>query len=604
MSMRVPSKNIGEFAQGLYDQCMTSRNQRVERGLVYKNIYLTGDETGTDPATYNNTFAFIENLSSYLYSPVELRFMIDKYGTATNLDRAKMRAASSELHKFMRRGNIDTLIESAVTWALVKGKTFIKQRWTANGLEGDVIQPEMMGVLQENFDSLDKQEAFCHTTFVTPDRLWQILETNKDRDKLFSAAQKYCMSAKENQMKESDNTLRQIVVGGMQPYTAAGSGSTTARGQVNWLEAPTPQFDPRVMAELLPIHELWVWDDERGTHGEWTTIQFIGKDVVLAGDLTHRNLFAEQYDPENKKKKTDPSKENPLSGRQPFVEICPNPLEGYFWGRSEIANVALLQKSINERMDGINKMLRRQEDPPKYFTGTTGPKQSAYSMMKKAGGYLTDSNPNAKAVDMYPQLPDGLWESLHELEQKFDKMAGFTPTLSGKGEKGVRSHAQSEALIRTASPRFKDRALLVERQVEELGGLALDLLKAHVSDPLTAWVSKKDAGIEGAVPNFIKSLFVPVEGTVPVDFLFYDLDDECKVAVDSHSSSPAFSHETQQLLFELLHVQAIDQEQLIQHLHPPGMDSMLENLWRAKVEHQQMLEKHPELAQEKSKKKK
>jgi hypothetical protein len=602
--MRVPSKDVGKFAEEIYQQCMVSRSQRAERGQIYKNIYLTGDEQGIDPAIYNNTFAFIDNLSSYLYSPVELRFTLDQYGTITNLERAKMKAASSELHKFIRRADIDTQFESGVTWALVKGKTFIKLRWTANGLEGDLVQPELMGVLQENFSTLDKQEAFCHTTFLTPDRLWQILATNSNRDELFLKAQKYCMSAKEQQMTESDNNLRQIIIGGIQPYTAAGSGSSTARGQVNWLESPSPQFAPEIMADLIPLHELWVWDDERGEFGEWTTIQFIGPDVVIAGELTHRNLFAEQYDPDNKKKKTNPSKENPLTGKHPFIEICPNPLEGYFWGRSEIANVALLQKSINERIDGINRMLRRQEDPPKYFTGTTGPKQSAYSIMKKAGGYLTDSNPNAKASDLYPQLPDGIWESLHEFEQMFEKMGGFTATLSGRGEKGVRSHAQSEALIRTASPRFKDRALLVERQLEELGGLALDLLKAHIPEPLTAWVSKKDAGLEGSVPNFIKSLFTPIENTIPVEFLFYDLDDNCKVVVDSHSSSPAFSHETQQLLFDLLKVQAIDQEQLVQHLHPPGMDAMLENLWRAKVQKEQMIAEHPELLQEKGKKKK
>lgn len=602
--MRVPSKDVGKFAQQVYDQCMVSQSQRAENGQAYKNLYLTGDDTGIDPAVYNNTFIYIDNLSSYLYSPVELRFMVDQYGTVSNLERAKMKCASSELHKYIRRGNIDTLLETAVTWALVKGKTFIKLRWTANGLEGDLIQPEMMGVLQENFDSLEKQEAFCHTTYLTPDRLWQILATNSNRDKLFLDAQKYCMSAKERQMSESNNNLRQVVVGGMQPYTAASSGSTTSRGMVNWLEAPSPTFDPTVMADLIPLHELWIWDDERGDHGEWTTIQFIGEDVVIAGDLTHRNLFAEQYDPANKKRKTDPSKENPLSGKHPFIEICPNTLEGYFWGRSEIINIALLQKSINERIDGINRMLRRQEDPPKFFKGTAGIKASAYSMMKKPGGYLTDSNPGADAKDLYPQLPDGIWESLHELEQMFDTMGGFTPTLRGRGEKGVRSHAQSESLIRTASPRFKDRALLVERQVEEVGSLALDLLKAHVPEALTAWVSKKNAGIEGAVPNFIKSLFAPIQNTVPVDFLLFDLDENCKVVVDSHSSSPAFSHETQQLLFELLHVQAIDQEQLVQHLHPPGMDSMLENLWRAKEERAQQIAEHPELLQEKGKKKK
>ncbi len=602
--MRVPNKNVGEFAQNIYNQCTVSRDRRTELGQIYKNIYLTGDESGIDPAIYNNTFTFIDNLSSYLYSPVELRFMMDQYGTISNLERAKMRAASSEFHKHIRRSEIDTLFESAVTWALVKGKTFIKLRWTANGLEGDLIQPEMMGVLQENFNTLDKQEAFSHTIFLTPDRLWQVLATNSDRDKIFIKAQKYCISAKEHQMMTSDNNLRQVVIGGMQPYTSAGSTPSISRGQVDWLSSPSPQFSPEIKANLIPLHELWIWDDERGEHGEWTTIQFIGEDIVISGDLTHRNLFAEQYDPDNKQKKTKPSKENPLSGKQPFIEVCPNILDGYFWGRSEIINVALLQKSINERVNGINKLLRRQEDPPKYFTGTTGPKQSAYSIMKKAGGYLADSNPNAKAADLYPEIPDGLWESLHEFEQRFDKMGGFTPTTSGRGEKGVRSQAQAETLIRTASPRFKDRALLVERQLEQLGCLAFDLLRAHVPEPLTAWVAKKDAGIEGSVLNFVKDLFVPIPGTVPVEFLFYDLDDKCKVVVDSHSSSPAFSHETQQLLFDLLGVEAIDQEQLIQHLHPPGMDSMLENIWRVKAERAEMIQAHPELLQDKKKKKK
>jgi hypothetical protein len=45
-----------------------------------------------------------------------------------------------------------------------------------------------------------------------------------------------------------------------------------------------------------------------------------------------------------------------LKGRHPFVDFCPNHVEGYFWGRSEIANVFLLQEAINSRITGINKM--------------------------------------------------------------------------------------------------------------------------------------------------------------------------------------------------------------------------------------------------------
>jgi len=608
--MRIPTKQkIGSFAKEVFDSCTSSRVERINRGAAFRALYLSGDDNG-DVAPYNEIFAFIDNLGSFLYSPVELRFIIDSYGSASVAERAKMRAASSEFHKHFRRSNTDTLLESAVTWGLVKGKTFIKNSWTSEGFKDVLVQPEMMGVLEENLSSLDDQDAFCHTTYLTPDKLFRMLRTNPERNNIMQKAMKYAMQGQNNgDDPEHENNLRQIVVGGIQPYQIAGGNNTQSRGMVKWLEAPSPQFAADVVTSLIPVHELWVWDDERDNEkdeldGEYTTIQFIGEDVVLTGELTHRNLFADQYDPNNKAKKTKPSSFNPLAGHHPFTEICPNPLDGYFWGRSELCNVALLQKYINARVLGINQMLRRQEDPPKMFTGVAGIKQSAYSMIKKAGGYLTDSNPGAKVTDIYPQLPEGLWESLHEFQSMFDRMAGFTATMSGRGDKGVRSKEHAETLTSNASPRFKDRALLVERQVDALGALKLDMLKAHVAGTITAWIPKDEAGIEGEVPpiDFLEK--PPVPGTVPIEFTFYDLPSDCKVSVDSHSSSPAFSHETKRDMFDLFKIGAVDAEQVIQHIHPPGMDSIIEALMRKKAEQAKFMAEHPELAAEQDKKKK
>lgn len=588
--MRVPKKDIGRFAEDLMSKCTVSRQRRQEYGAAFKNLFLTGDDTGNSPAIFNNIDSLIAGLSSYLYSPVELRFGIDYYGACNILERAKHKAASSRLHLHIRRGGVDTKIEDAVTWALVKGKCFIKLLWTSGGLQPMLVMPEEMGVYQENLDSLDEQEAFVHTTYITPDRLWQMLVTNERRDELFDKALSSTISGGEFNQSSS-----QITVGGFQPLSTLEQTATQSRGVVDWLATPQPAFSPEVQASLIPLHELWVWDDERGEEGEWTTIQFVNADVVLTGELTHRNIFAEQYDPANKKLKTDPSEFNPLSGKHPFIEICPNGLCGYFWGRSEVAKVALLQKSINERITGINKMLRRQEDPPKFFTGTQGIKAAQYSMASKPRGYMTDSNPNAKVQDLYPELPSGIWDSLHEYEKLFDKVAGFTATMSGRGEAGVRSQSQAESLIRTASPRFKDRALLVERQVEALGGLALDLLKAHVPDTITAFVDKKFAGIQGEMPPENPLDAPPVPGQVPITFTFHDLDAKCKVVVDSHSSSPAFSYENEEKMFKLLHVGAIGPEQLLEHTHPPGFDSMLEALELKKAEQAAMIQQHPEL---------
>jgi hypothetical protein len=606
--MRIPSSRVGTFAADVFSQCNASRSSRIQRGTVFRSLYLLGTENGT-PATYPETFAFIENLSSFLYSPVELRFVIDCYGKSNQLERAKMKAASSEFHKQFRRSNTDTLLDDATTWALVKGKTFIKNSWTNEGFKDILVQPEAMGVLEENLRSLDDQDAFCHTTYMTPDRLYRMLKTNPNRDELMRKAMKYSIQGKGNDDPERESTLRQIVVGGLYPYAPAGQSTGNARGNVDWLSAPSPSFAAEVIANLIPVHELWVWDDERdnekeGLDGEYTTIQFVGEDLVISGELTHRNLFADQFDPANREKKLTPTSHNPLAGHHPFSEICPNQLDGYFWGRSECCNVALLQKSINSRVDGINNMLRRQEDPPKFFSGTTGIKQTAYSIMKKAGGYLCDSNPGAKVQDLYPQLPEHIFESLHEFQQMFDRMAGFTATMSGRGESGVRSKEHAQALTSNASPRFKDRALTLERQIEAMGSLKLDMLKAHVPESIVAWVPKNDAGIEGQIPpeNVLEQ--PPIQGMVPIEFTFYDLPDNSKVTVDSHSSSPAFAHETKQDLFDLIKIGAIDGKQVLEHIGVPGADAMVEELERKQAAQALFMQQHPELAEQEASKKK
>ena len=599
--MRIPqNKKIGVFARELFSQCTSSKSSRIQRGAALRNLYLTGSLDG-EISAYNETYAFLDTLGSFLYSPVELRFSLDAYGFANVLDRCKMKAATAEYHKQFRRSNTDTLLEGAVTWGLVKGKTFIKNAWTTAGFKDILVQPEMMGVLEENLDTLDDQDAFSHTAYITPDRLYRMLRNHPEREELMRKAMKYAVEGQGQDDPEHDNTLRQIVVGGVQPYSIGGQASTNARGQVRWLDAPLPEFAADVITSLIPIHELWVWDDERandadGLDGEYTTIQFIGEDCVLAGELTHRNIFADQFDPENTLKKTIPTIQNPLAGHHPFSEICPNPLDGYFWGRSELCNVGLLQKYINSRVEGINQMLRRQEDPPKFFSGTNGIKQTAYSMIKKAGGYFCDSNPNAKVQDLYPQLPEGIWESLHEFQAMFDRMAGFTATMSGRGESGVRGKGHAETLTSNASPRFKDRALLLERQIEAMGGLKLDMLKAHVPYSMTAWVPKKESGIEGQIPPENALELPPVPGTVPVEFTFYDLPENCKVSVDSHSSSPAFGHETRQLLFDLTKIGAMKPERLIEHLHAPGSDTLMQDIETAEANKAAFEAAHPEIA--------
>jgi hypothetical protein len=589
--MRVPKKHLEKFAAELVNECLVSRETRVNRYMAYKNTYLLGSENPDQAAIYNKTYIYIDDLESLLYSPVSLRFHIGGYATPTVLETAKYRAASNDLHQQIRQSNLDTMISEAVEWSLVKGKSFIKTLWGSAGLSPHLVQPENFGVLQENRTKLDKDmEAFVHTTYITPYQFRRIIWNHPNREILMKKAKRYMRPAKGDNY-EDGGAMKQIIIGGLYPLQAAGLTSANAtRGIVDWMTGPAPELSPNLVQQIMRLDELWVWNDEQD---DWSTIQCIGDDMLIMGEDFLTNALA--YDPASMKKDKD------LIGHHPFSEFCPNRIDSYFWGRSEIVNVALLQECINARITGINMLLRLQENPPKKFRGVAGVNQNVLAKLNKPGGHWNDSNASADVANMAPEIPETLWASLHEYERMFDEMGGLPPIAKGRGESGVRSQGHAETLVRMFSPRFKDRALLVERDVEAVGGLVLDLAKAHVEKKMTAWVPQNAGGLEvNTEPNVYR--LPPVPGQVPVDFSYNDLPDDSRVTVDSHSSSPAFNMEARALAFDLLKIGAMDPEQLVEHVDAPNPEELIAGIERRAFAKEQMLKQNPELAAKMAKK--
>jgi hypothetical protein len=134
------------------------------------------------------------------------------------------------------------------------------------------------------------------------------------------------------------------------------------------------------------------------------------------------------------------------------------------------------------------------------------------------------------------------------------------------------------------SPRFKDRALLIERDVEQLGALMFDLARANVSKKLTAWIPADAAGIEsGATEEELKILIPPAKGLVPVFFQFADLPDDLTLTIDSHSSSPAFSQDAKALVFDLLKVGGMGPEEAVDHLDVGDPDELRMSILRRNI---------------------
>jgi hypothetical protein len=477
------------------------------------------------------------------------------------------------------------MVSAAVFWSLVKGKCFIKQTWQRTGFYPVLVQPESLGVLHENHTMLDtNMEAFVHSMFITPYQFHRLIANHPDRAALEKKAKAYIRETKGALPGDSGGSNKQIITGGLYPFQASGSANpNTSRGIVDWLGSPSPSLDPGIANQIMQLDELWVWDDARE---DWATFQIVGDDMLLWGKDFTASLFSyNQANPANPIES--------LKGKHPFQEFCPNPLPDYFWGRSEIVNVALLQEAINARINGTNKLLRMQEDPPKRFIGGSGVNQNALARFNKPGGYWVDGNPNAKVEPLAPEIPEALWASLHEYERMFDEMGGLPPIAKGHGEAGVRSAGHAETLVRMFSPRFKDRALLVERDVESLGGLMLDLCRAHVDKKLIAWVPAEQAAGQADNPAIAALLTPPAKGLVPVSFLIDALDDDVVLTIDSHSSSPAFSADAKALVFDLLKVGAMDAATLVEHVDAPNPDELQAGIERraiAQAEAQQQQE--------------
>jgi len=579
--MQIPRKDLKGFVRGVTNQCLSSRENRSNRGQMFESYYSSGSSDPSNPAMYNKTFASIDDLESLLYSPVSLRFHIGDPDIPNVVNEAKGRAAAARIRQHCRQSDADSMISQAVNSGLVKGIGIIKMLYKKGEFRPTLVAPEEFGVMRENYTKLDSDmEAFAHTMQITQHQFLRLIAGRPDEEDLKRRAKKYVKDATGG-MTDTRGSAMNIVVGGLYPLQAAGGGVSQTRGIVDWMSQPKPDLSPEVEHSLLDLDELWVWDDDRE---DWTTFSTIGDDIFIMGRYSLQNALA--YDTETKMAAPH------LKGVHPFNTFCPNPVPWYFWGMSEIARLIMLQEAINSRITGINKMLRKEEEPSTKFTGSAGVNQLALSRFNKPAGYYVEQSPNAKIDRDITKIPEDVWNALHEYERMFDDMMGIPPTARGHGEKGVRSANHAEALVRMFSPRFKDRALLTQRDVESFGSFMLDMARAHDAKKMVAWVEKAAAGLESD-EDLIKVMVAPAEGMVPVLFTMDDLSDDLTLTVNSHSSSPAFTQDHKSLVFDLVKIGGMSAADAVEELDVTDPEALQMGITRrdiAKAKAQQEME--------------
>jgi hypothetical protein len=595
--MRIPTRGRAGWARDLVQQCTSSRNARINRGAAFRNLFYTGDWEGK-PQHYLRTQDLIRDLQAFLYSSADLRFALDFYGPVSPVTRAKGNTMASVLYEYTRNGHVDTLVSQAVLSSLIKGKALFQVTWSNNGIEPYVIQPELFGVGREDIPYLDRQDFFCHTSFLSPARFRDMvnnttrMEASRKKE-IIRAAERHSRRVSDGEGMPTSAVLKQIMVGGISPYTTVDSPQSRAGGQVlNWLFAPQAVMRPDVVDQLVPYDTLWVKNSE---DDDWATITMVGDEIVY-GEVNY-NAFAEDFRRKGEVNgDTWPDMQNPLRGKHPYIQFCPFPMEDYFWGWSSVQLVARLQNSLNARITGINMLLRMQEDPPRYMRGSQTVNQTAYNRLNRPGGYTNDPNPNAKIEELAREIPKDMWLSFHELDAMFDRVAGFPAVTRGEGEPGVRSQGHADRLMAMGTARHKEPSLEIERSVEELGGLMLLMIEAKDEKSQLAWVKAGVQSVEIEDEQQNIAYEPPAPGMQQVWFKAKHLfDTEVRVTTDGHSQSPAFSQESRLLALALSKAGAMGPERLVEALHPPNADALIEDLARKEAEQEQLIKEHPEL---------
>lgn len=537
---------LTSWSGDIIDRCRSSAHERAQTARALRTWRYTGSDNGVE-AIVNRLDHHVDRTASMLYSPSDLRFHIDfehTYGKPI-LDQAEV--ASRVLTRMFERRDIDMRFSQGVDIALQYGSCIPKLIYGEGGVDCRLTMPWQFSVYREDLEELGDQEAVVETSYITPFDFWRRISHLSDARELFRRALSYA-KRRHGGEPNGDGYFHQVVLAGTAPMVQTEAPFSSAPGGMVSLSGDPggALLSPDVAQELLMFHELWVLDDERQ---DYTTIQMVEPDVLIAPRFRRRNMFVPRY--------------------LPYGIIRPNAVAGNFWGRSELLGLLKLQALLRDRMEDIKKLMSLQYDRIFAFIGQSGMNDEMYDQMRNAG-WMTMESGDVK--DITPPLPKEAFADIKEIVEFMDEVSGFANIMSGQGEPGVRAGNHAQTLLRTASPRMRDRALIVERQVADLGDKTLQCVAA------------KEAKAYWTDPDKPET-----------EFLLTQLPDDYRVTVDSHSSSPIYEEDHKEVAAFLAKLGAVGGEDLIDLLPIPRRDQLKQHLREREKAKAEMIAQHPEL---------
>jgi len=553
--VRIPTtteKALVEFAKTTTEDCRVSQ---AARGAAYKQ-YGAWVETGKESgglALCNLLYSHNDRLAAHLFSPSELRATVDYESLQAKEWLDKGAVAARVVSRTWEAENVDLLFGHGVKEALTYASCLLKQVCIRDS-EGNaeykgarLVMPWSFGVYNEGVNDLADQEAFVETVWLNRHEVWRRVRTLPDAERLFNRI--IGNSKKEEGAAAPSSFMHQVLSTSV--LNTSSQTATRPGGIVQLTNDPNyAVVGPQVAAELYPMHELWVKDDNRPGE-DWTTIQWFEPDILVAPKqgLKHINLFAPEV--------------------QPYTLIQPNYLPGYFWGRSEIVDLMMLQDWLSEHLGDARRLMGLAIDKVLAFPGYDGLTDELATSMRNNG--MIALPPGASVSDLTPPMPPQLIPMIGEIIQLMNMVSGFPPIMAGQGEPGVRAGVHADTLMKTGSPRLRDRSLLVERQCAAALDVTLSFLQAKKATAY--WTNPNDE---------------------MTDFTLEQLPKDRRISVDSHSGSPIYHDDNAQLLAWGVKSGIVTGESAIEQLPFAHKDVLIARLKEKEAAQKKLMEEHPE----------
>lgn len=548
------------------DQIERCRATAGIRAAYYRQLFIaseTGREDGTRSLA-NLLYAYLDKLAPHLFSPTELKFTVDFENIyPKNIEERGQRVAKL-LTRDWERNNTDMKFSRGVFESLRYGATFLKQWVQEEGPEkvpvsySSLVMPWQMGVDREDLNELDRQSVICETIPLSMPEVWRRIWFMPDAETLYRRIKTH--AGANNDDGAISSMFHQVLSTSVLNTSNTTNSRPTPGGIVQLNNAPNYSImGPESSTDLVKMHELWVWNGSQRA-----TIQIIEPDIILAPRswLKLSNLL--------------------ISGEagsdiHPYTLIQPNESTNYLWGRSELVDLMRTQEWLSLSVDDLQRMFGVQIDKILAFSGFDGITAENYDQMRAAGFF--NGPPGASVSDLTPKLPPEAMPIIKLIIELMDRIAGFDGLLSGRGEPGVRAGVHADTLLKTASPRLRDRSLLVERQCASAADTRLSIMEAK--DDRHYWT-------HGATEQEIEA----------TRFTLKDLPEDRRVSVDSHSGSPIFADDHANLIGQGVKLGFVDGESAIELLPFPQKDILIQR-YRDKQAQQaaqlkMLMEKDPE----------